>query len=105
MHNLIIILLFISSCNAQLVKKDKQFHLIAGTLISSIAYPIAYNETKNKTKATIYAFATSIAIGAIKESIDTQRPSNKFDINDLAYTALGGAVISITFNILDKKKQ
>ena len=85
-------------------QKDKHLHFAAGNAFGTVGYSYVYLKTKNKKKAIIGGLISATLVGTIKETIDSTQPNNRFDIKDLAATALGGITISVTFNLFNKKK-
>ena len=85
-------------------QKDKHLHFAAGNAFGTVGYSYVYLKTKNKKKAIIGGLISATLVGTIKETLDSTEPKNKFDLEDLAATALGGITISITFNLFNKKK-
>ena len=104
---LVLFVLIAYVANSQIVplEKDKQLHFLAGTLTSAVGYHYVYNKTHDKTKATLAGIGCAILAGTIKETIDSRKPGNKFDPQDLAATTLGGITISVTINLFNKKKK
>ena len=86
-----------------LTQKDKQYHFVAGALVSAATYSFVYSKTKSKRKALIYSVASSILIGTLKELSDSREKGNTFDKRDLLATSYGGLSIGVTFNIFTKK--
>ena len=99
----ILITFFTIATNAQ-IERDKQLHFTAGGIASGFGYNYVYNKTKDKTKATIAGIGLAILAGTIKETIDSSQPGNKFDVEDLAATTLGGITISVTINLIKNDK-
>ena len=91
------------SANAQ-IEQDKQLHFLAGGLASSYGYTYVFDKTQDKTKATFAGIGLAILAGTIKETIDSRQPRNKFDLEDLAATTLGGITVSVTINLFNRKK-
>jgi len=85
-------------------QKDKHLHFAAGNAFGTVGYSYVYLKTKNKKKAIIGGLISATLVGTIKETLDSTEPKNKFDLEDLAATALGGITISVTFNLFNKKK-
>ena len=85
-------------------QKDKHLHFAAGNAFGTVGYSYVYLKTKNKKKAIIGGLISATLVGTIKETLDSTNPKNKFDLEDLAATALGGITISVTFNLFNKKK-
>ena len=96
--------LSVSVANAQ-IEQDKQLHFLAGGLASSYGYTYIYDKTKNKTKATFAGIGLAILAGTIKETIDSRQYNNKFDMEDLAATTLGGITISVTINLIKNDRK
>ena len=93
---------FAGSANSQ-IQKDKQLHFAAGMIASSTGYGYVWNKTKNKKKALIAGIGTAILAGTAKEILDSRQANNKFDVNDLTATTLGGITIGVTINLFKRK--
>jgi len=91
--------LSVSVASAQ-IAQDKQMHFGAGGLVSGFGYTYVFEKTQDKTKATLAGIGLAILAGTIKETIDSSQPGNKFDVEDLAATTLGGITISVTINLI-----
>ena len=74
------------------IDKDKYMHFSAGVVISHAAYPL-YKRVLRKRPAWFYAFGTAVAVSVIKEACDSG--DTGFDVEDLAYGALGGLTIIV----------
>ena len=94
---------FVNS-NAQ-IEQDKQLHFLAGGLASSYGYTYVFDKTQDKTKATFAGIGLAILAGTIKETIDSRQYNNKFDMEDLAATTLGGITISVTINLIKNDRK
>ena len=106
MKKLLLVFLFINTgLYGQIIKTDKQSHMLGGTFGGTIGYELVWEKTKDKKKAMMGAIAGALIVGVLKESYDSTRPNNKFDKNDLAATVTGGIVIGITINLIKKKKK
>ena len=99
-----LIVLSVSVASAQ-IEQDKQLHFLAGGLASSYGYTYIYGKTQDKKKATLAGIGLAILAGTIKETIDSQQYGNKFDIEDLAATTLGGITISVTINLIKNDRK
>ena len=99
-----LIVLSAAVVNAQ-VDQDKKLHFLAGGLASSYGYTYTYDKTKNKTKATFAGIGLAMLAGAIKETIDSRQHNNKFDLEDLAATTLGGITIGVTINLFNNDRK
>ena len=86
------------------IQKDKQLHFAAGTIASATGYTFMYEKTKNKKKAFLFGVATAIAAGTLKEIRDSRQINNRFDVEDLAATTLGGISIGVTINLFNNDK-
>jgi len=95
----ILITFFTIATNAQ-IERDKQLHFAAGGIASSFGYNYVYDKTQDKTKAVFAGIGLAILAGTIKETIDSSQPGNKFDLEDLTATTLGGITISVTINLI-----
>jgi len=100
----VLIALSVSVANAQ-IEQDKQLHFLAGGLASSYGYTYVYDKTQDKKKATLAGIGLAIIAGTIKETIDSRQHNNKFDMEDLAATALGGITISVTINLIKNDRK
>ena len=107
MNKLIILLLLLPTLSfAQLLtEEDKQMHFAAGAITSTLVYDYVYRKTESKKKALVYSIGSSILVGTIKEIVDSREVGNRFDGRDLLATTYGGITLSLTFNILTKKKK
>jgi hypothetical protein len=86
------------------IEPDKQKHYLIGAGIGATAYTLTYKKTKNKSKAVIASLVSSYGIGTIKEVLDSQERSNRFDSGDLLMTGMGGASFCITVELFANKK-
>ena len=97
----IILLLFLATCNLHsqnFIADDKAAHFLGGALVSQTTYHLVLNKTKDKKKAVIWAIATPIIVGTLKECVDYANPKKRnFDVKDIMYTS-GGATILFTVN-------
>ena len=98
------LLLPILSYSQLLYEEDKQIHFLAGTIISTATYTLVYQKTKSKKKAFLYAAASSIVAGTLKEMYDHQQQGNRFDSRDVLATTYGGLSIGVTISLFNKKK-
>ena len=99
-----LIALFVPVANAQ-IPKDKQLHFAAGTIAGAFGYNYTYEKTNDKLKSTIAGIGLAILAGTIKETIDSRKPGNRFDPEDLTATTLGGITISITINLIKNDRR
>ena len=75
------------------IAPDKAKHFVAGAVISLVT-----GETAGALKLPhprLWAFGAAVLAGVAKEVYDRRR-GGRFDPNDLAATALGGAVVTFT---------
>jgi uncharacterized protein YfiM (DUF2279 family) len=100
----VLIALSVSVANAQ-IPQDKQLHFAAGAVAGTFGYNYTYEKTNDKLKSTIAGIGLAILAGTIKETIDSQQYGNKFDIEDLAATTLGGITISVTINLIKNDRK
>ncbi|MFK5981458.1 MAG: hypothetical protein QM499_00975 [Flavobacteriaceae bacterium] len=105
MKTIIALLLFTSLSYGQFIPKDKQIHLAAGGVISGVSYLFFYDITKDKKKAFYFSLGTATLAGVGKEVLDSTKEGNKFDINDLAFTIIGGLTVVIPFDLFFKNKK
>lgn len=91
---LIITLLFCSSLSfaEKWIQDDKAAHFLGGALISQSTYHFVLNKTNDKKKATIWAIATPLIIGTLKECADKAQ-GKPFELKDIGATALGITII------------
>ena len=101
MKKTIILLMFPISMVGQTFKiqEDKQLHFIAGGVAAVTGYAITHAITKDTKKSIIYSTAFSLLVGIAKEVYDSGQPNNKFDINDVVATGLGGITFSFVISI------
>lgn len=78
--SLFIILIFFSS-SSYAIEPDKKAHLKVSVVIGATSQIFFKN--------MLQSFGTCISIGAIKEIYDDMQPSNKMDVKDLAFDAVG----------------
>lgn len=93
-------MLFLWANATSQIEYDKKAHFVAGAWISACTYHVAHGITNDKKKAFIISMMTGTLAGITKEIIDSQRPHNRFDTNDLATTILGSFTVSISFEII-----
>ena len=99
----ILLALSITTASAQYGEHDKKLHFLAGGLASGFGYTYVYEKTEDKTKATLAGIGLAILAGTIKETIDSKK--DRFDLNDLAATTLGGITISVTINLIKNDRK
>jgi len=92
------------AANSQ-IAQDKQMHYGAGALASGFGYTYVFEKTQDKTKATLAGIGLAILAGTIKETIDSQQKNDKFDMEDLAATTLGGITVSVTINLIKNDRK
>jgi len=106
LKKLAVVLFFtLSITNAQDIPKDKKLHFQAGVITGAIGYDFVYSKTKDRNKAFAAGILTSVLAGVAKETYDSTRQGNKFDIKDLGATALGGVSVNLTIKLFNKKKK
>jgi len=106
LKKLAVVLFFtLSITNAQDIPKDKKLHFQAGVITGAIGYDFVYSKTKDRNKAFAAGILTSVLAGVAKETYDSTRPGNKFDVKDLGATALGGISVNVTIQLFNKKKK
>ena len=81
------------------IQEDKQLHFIAGGVAAVTGYAITHAITKDTKKSIIYSTAFSLLVGIAKEVCDSRQPNNKFDVNDVVATGLGGITFSFVISI------
>lgn len=90
------------------VEQDKAIHYLAGAVVTSTVHDLIFEKTKSKPKAVFYSFMTGVAVGALKETIDSRQKGNKFDDKDLLATTYGSMSIAIVIsldNLFRKKRK
>ena len=103
---LLVTVLAFNLSNAQLVDKDKQFHLGGGFFAAAPAYALGLDLTNgNKKQAKLISIASTLVLGTVKEALDARKRNqggggNGFDVKDLAYTVAGGIVGTYTFEFV-----
>lgn len=75
--------------------KDKQLHIAAGVVIGGTVTWIAKEQGAKYPE--LWGSFASILAGALKEAVDRRSHGNRWDGNDLAYTAGAGIVVSFSF--------
>jgi putative lipoprotein len=99
MKKIIATLLFSAIATAQGIQKDKVMHFVAGAVVGSASYVVAYDITHDKTKALIASTVMSILAGVGKELIDSRKGGTGFNNQDIVATGLGGLTIGVTINL------
>lgn len=86
--SILIILLFTTVCNGQIIPKDKQLHIYCGAASGTWFYTLGQNK-----RPVLYGITGSALVGIGKESWDkiNGRP---FDMRDLGFTIIGGVISS-----------
>jgi Predicted periplasmic lipoprotein len=102
MKTIVLFLAISTYCNAQLIQQDKVLHFGAGAVIGSATYTVVFDYTKDKRKAFLACFISSVIAGTAKEILDSKKQNNKFNTRDLNATILGGLSAGITINIFNK---
>ena len=97
-------LIFIPLLSFGQVPADKQKHFFVGGGIGIITSEIVTNITHDRRTGTYAGIAMAAGIGLLKEIADSREANNRFDGVDLAATALGGAMFSISIDIFANKK-
>ena len=109
MKQIFLIILFmlttsIAGQNFILQEKDKQMHFVAGAAVGALGYHWSYKRHGNKTRAQITAVATSLTVGILKELYDN-RTGGTVEAKDVLATSMGGALITFTIPLFQKKKK
>jgi len=99
MKNLWVVIFIIYNIGYAQIEQDKVYHFAAGATTSMFGYAYVYDKTEDELTASLAGFSLSILAGVLKETYDSTLPGNKFDLEDLRATALGGLTISVTINI------
>ena len=104
---LIILFMLTTSMTGQnfiLQEKDKRAHFVAGVAVGALGYHWSYKRYGNKTRAQITAMATSLTVGILKELYDN-RTDGTVEARDVLATSMGGALITFTIPLFQKKKK
>ena len=109
MRHFFFIILFMLTTNMVgqnfiLQESDKQIHFAAGMVASAAGYHWSYKKYNNKTRAQITGILTSISVGVLKELYDS-RTGGTVERRDVLATMMGGAVITVTIPLFQKKKK
>ena len=83
--------------------------VIGGAGVSAVTYAIALDHNGGRrNNAKMWGIISSVAIGTLKEAMDSGSGGTGFDWADIGYTVAGGIVGTYTFDILAnraKKRQ
>ena len=90
--------------NFILQEKDKQIHFAAGMVASTVGYHWSYKRHGNKSRAQITGMLTSISVGILKELYDS-KTGGTVESRDVLATMMGGAVVTVTIPLFQKKKK
>jgi len=77
--------------------EDKQLHIGACYIVSSLTSAIVYKKTKDKKKATVYGIGIAMLAGVVKEVYDIKHGHS--DINDILANTIGSSLGVITIRI------
>jgi len=106
-----ILFLFTFSLNAQIqlaedysFKTDKQYHAIAGTVISGTTFILVYNKTKDEKFAKRAGIFAGIGAGMVKEMIDFAM-GKEIMLSDLLYTSVFSIATSLTMQGIVKHRK
>ena len=95
--------------NENTIALDKQMHFVGGAGVSAVTYAIALDHNGGRRgNAKMWGIISSVAIGTLKEAMDSGSGGTGFDWADIGYTVAGGIVGTYTFDILAnraKKRQ
>ena len=94
---LIIFFMITNIVSAQFIQRDKLLHAGGCYAISSSVSAIVYDKTKDKRKALVYGFTTSIIVGVAKEVYDIKHGNP--DIKDIMADIVGGGLGVLTIRI------
>ena len=87
-----------------LQEKDKQMHFAAGMVASAAGYHWSYKRHNNKTRALLTGMLTSISVGILKELYDS-KTGGTLESRDVLATTMGGAIVTVTIPLFQKKKK
>jgi len=109
MRHFFLIILFMLTTNMVgqnfiLQEKDKQLHFIAGAVASTVGYHWSYKKHNNKTRAQITGMLASISAGILKELYDS-RTGGTVERRDVLATMMGGATVTLTIPLFQKKRK
>ncbi len=95
--------------NENTIALDKQMHFVGGAGVSAVTYAIALDHNGGRRgNAKMWGIISSVAIGTLKEAMDSGSGGTGFDWADIGYTVAGGIVGTYSFDILAnraKKRQ
>lgn len=95
--------------NENTIALDKQMHFVGGAGVGAVTYAIALDHNGGRRgNAKMWGVISSMAIGVLKEGMDSGSGGTGFDWADIAYTTAGGVFGTYTFDILAnraKKRQ
>lgn len=95
--------------NENTIPLDKQMHFVGGAGVSAVTYAVVLDHNGGRRgNAKMWGIISSVAIGTLKEAMDSGSGGTGFDWRDIGYTVAGGIVGTYTFDILTnraKKRQ
>ena len=71
---------------------------------STVGYHWSYKKHNNKSRAQITGMLTSISVGILKELYDS-KTGGTVERRDVLATMMGGAVVTVTIPLFQKKKK
>jgi len=111
----LLLLMFMSSANAQQPKDqtlfslgigdDKYMHFTAGAGVSMLAGCLFYDATSDLQESVKFAAATGLGAGLFKELYDSRRGGSGFDTPDLLFTAAGTVLGTYLTYIINKPRK
>ena len=93
----LIILLGINTMLGQ--SEDKIMHTVTCMGISAVTYTYLRNKKQPEFKSRFISFATTMAIGTLKEVVDDNAINNNFDWNDMGANALGALCFQLVISV------
>ena len=93
----LIILLGINTMLGQ--SEDKIMHTVTCMGISTATYTYLRYKKQTKIKSRLISFASTMAIGTLKEVIDSRTINNKFDWEDMGANAIGALSFQLVITI------
>ncbi len=93
----LIVLLVINTMLGQ--SEDKIMHTVTCKGISVATYTYLRNKKQSEFKSRFISFATTMAIGTLKEVVDDNAINNNFDWNDMGANALGALSFQLVISV------
>lgn len=88
--------------NENTIPLDKQAHFAGGALFAVGGYSLGYWADENRKRGKFWGIVTTVLVGTVKELCDIN--TTGFNAKDLGYTAVGGIVMTYTYDFLLGRK-